>query len=256
MTEDKYQYPFDTEAESEVAPSPMTVVEPQVMETQDVRFLQIMRRLGVGMLCWLALSYISRESTAWTRWTKQYFHLAVNASTSQTFGKLLQSQAVQSIMTNSRNLLRLETVNRQLRREPFGGFDQGIMANSVWPVHGRLIRRFGWERTATGQNPQFSKGIVVTGIPDGDVVAIHSGKVVKIDRGPDYGWVLEIEHSKGWRSVYYNLDRVTAQVDQNVQTGDALGKLSSSQEPRDLRFRFELYQAGRLINPLTIIGPD
>jgi murein DD-endopeptidase MepM/ murein hydrolase activator NlpD len=257
MTEDKYQYPFDIEAESEVTPPPTTVAEPQVMGKQDVRqFLQIMQRLGVGMLCLLALSYISRGSTAWTRWTKQYFHLAVNASTGQTFGKLLQSQAVQIIMANSRNLLRLKTVNRQSRRGLFGDFDQGTMANSVWPTQGRLIQRFGWEQTATGQNPQFSKGVVVAGISDGDVVAIHSGKVVKIDREPDYGWVLEVGHSEGWRSVYHNLDRVVVQVAQYVQTGDLLGKLSSSQEPRDLRFWLELYQAGRLIDPLTIIGPD
>lgn len=258
MTEGKYQYPFDTEAESEVAPPPITAEEPPVMETKDARqFLQIMRRFGVGMLCLLALSYISQDKTAWTRWTKQYFHLAINASASQTFGKLLQTQAVQNIIANSRNLLRMETMDPQLRRKLSGGFfDQGTMANSVWPVQGRLLRRFGWEQSATGQNPQFSKGIEVAGIPDGNVVAIHSGKVVKIDREPYYGWVLEIEHHEGWRSVYHNLDQVAIQVDQKVQTGDLLGKLASSQEPRDLRFWFELYQAGRLIDPLTIIGPD
>jgi murein DD-endopeptidase MepM/ murein hydrolase activator NlpD len=255
MTKSIDQDQFDAEG-NEVKPEPsITVNEPSNIDQDVQRSLKIVWRLGISVLCLLALSYISQGNTVWSNWIRQYLHTAVNASTGQTFGKLLRSQTVQSIMTNSRNLLRMKTVTPQLRRELSGAFGRGIMANSVWPVQGTLIRRFGWNQPLPGQKPQFSKGIVVAGITGSNVVAIHSGKVVKIDREPYYGWVLEIDHREGWRSVYHNLDQVTIEVNHNVQTGDLLGKLSLSQEPHDRRFWFELYEAGRLIDPLAIIGP-
>jgi murein DD-endopeptidase MepM/ murein hydrolase activator NlpD len=256
MTESKGQYQFDTE-ESEVTLPPLTPTAPPAMEIPDIkRLLQIMRRLVISGLCLLALSYISRGNTAWTKLARQYLHTAVNASTGQTFGRLLRSRTVQSLMANSRNLLRMEPTTLQQLQDPSGAFNRGTMANSVWPVQGTLIRRFGWDHPPAGQNPQFSNGIVVAGMSGGNVVALHSGKVVKIDREPSGGWVLEIEHPEEWRSVYHNIDQVAIRINHQVQTGDLLGKLKLSQEPRDLRCWFELYEAGRLIDPLSIIGPD
>jgi murein DD-endopeptidase MepM/ murein hydrolase activator NlpD len=258
MTDNKYsyQYQFDTEA-SEATPPTLPTAAPTARDVQDNRrFLQILRRWGISLLCLLSLSYIAKENTVWTRWTRPYLHWAVNASTGQTFGRLLSLRTVQSIVANSRELLRLEQGVAPLLPKFAGTSDWEPMAHSVWPVQGRLIRRFGWGQPAKDQSRQFSKGIEVAGNPGGQVVAIQSGQVTKLECEPNCGWVVEIGHYGGWRSVYHNLNQVAVRLNQKVQTGDLLGRLKSSPEPGALRFWLELYQADRLIDPLTIIGPD
>ncbi|MGD8401570.1 MAG: M23 family metallopeptidase [Bacillota bacterium] len=255
MSENKYsyQYSFDTEASEAAPPTLSLAAAPPRDIRNNRRFLQILRRLGISLLCLLALTYIAKENTVWTRWTRPYLHWAVNASTGQTFGRFLRLRSVQSIMANSRELLRLE---QGVTPEYGGSSDWEAMAHSMWPVQGRLIRRFGWGPPVNNQKRQFSKGIEVEGSPGGQVSAIQAGQVVKMAREPNYGWILELDHDGGWRSVYHHLDQVTVQLNQRVPTGGLLGKLKSSQEPGALRFELELYKADRLIDPLTIIKPD
>jgi murein DD-endopeptidase MepM/ murein hydrolase activator NlpD len=212
------------------------------------RRLRILGRLLTSIMCWLILIYLSQSNTGWSRWAKRYYHQAINASTSQTFGKFLQSRAVHSIMATSRQLLRMEA---PLSREQSDGGE--AMAASVWPVQGSLARGFGWYQPANGQDPQFSRGILLDGIPGGKVMAIHAGKVVKVKREPSSGWLLEIDHGAGWVSTYRNLDQPYLEVNQIVSTGASLGKLKSSPKPQDRWLQLEVSEAGRLVDPLTVI---
>jgi murein DD-endopeptidase MepM/ murein hydrolase activator NlpD len=255
MTERHYQNPGDDQTGA-LIPPPFSTSGPADGDGRTEQwFLQLAWRLGISVLCLLALGYIAQGNTAWSRWTKAYLHQAVNASTAQTFGKLYRSPALQNIMANSRNLLRMEQINPSGWPEVPSGVVGGPMAEAVWPVRGKLIRHFGWYQPEPGSGRRFTKGIVLAGRAGERVVAVHSGRVNKVELESASGWVVEVEHSGGWHSVYHNLGRVAVRLNQEVDTGGVLGALKSTSRPLDRQLRLELYKAGRLIDPLTVIGP-
>jgi murein DD-endopeptidase MepM/ murein hydrolase activator NlpD len=245
MNEHYYYEQSDTMAE------PVVSLKVEPVEAPPLgRRLRILGRLLTSIICWLILLYLSQSNAGWSCWAKRYYHQAINASTVQTFGKFLQSQAVNSIMATSRQLLRMEAPLSA--DQPEGGRPEA-MADSVWPVQGSIARGFGWYQPANGQDPQFSRGILLKGIPGGKVVAIRTGKVVKVKREPSSGWRMEIDHGAGWLSTYRNLAQPYLKVNQIVVTGALIGKLKLSPKPQECWLELEISEAGRLIDPLTVI---
>jgi murein DD-endopeptidase MepM/ murein hydrolase activator NlpD len=251
MTENQCQDLYDSQMNAEAPPASPVSELPGGERRDEQCFLQIAGRIGIGVLCLLALSYIAQGDTGWSRRAQSYLHLAVNASTGQTFGKLIRSPALQTIMTNSRNLLRMEHAKLPLLPKLAGG----VMAEAVWPLQGKLLRRFGWFQPLPGQERRFSKGIVLAGRSGEAVVAIYSGRVIKVEREPTFGWIVALEHSEGLRSFYHNLGQITVRLNQTVATGELLGNLKSTSKPQELLLGLEVYEADRLIDPLTVIGP-
>ena len=98
MTERQYQNPGDDQTGA-LIPTPFSTSGSADGDGRTEQwFLQLAWRLGISVLCLLALGYIAQENTVWSRWTKFYLHQAVNASTAQTFGELYRSPALQNIM--------------------------------------------------------------------------------------------------------------------------------------------------------------
>ncbi|HYH01492.1 MAG TPA: M23 family metallopeptidase, partial [Bacillota bacterium] len=176
-----------------------------------------------------------------------------NATTGQTFGRVIKSPVVSSIMANSRNLIRLEDVTNKLMNPADTSLNQPQLSNTVWPVSGKLVQGFGWYQPADSNKPQFFKGIAIAGLPGAKVVAIHSGKVVEVYQESGLGWTLTLENSGGYRSIYRNLGQVSVNISQNVQAGDIIAQLKTTPESSGTVGQFELYEAGQPIDPLSVL---
>lgn len=84
-----------------------------------------------------------------------------------------------------------------------------------------------------------------------NVVAVMDGKVVKVDRNPILGELVEIQHANGLVSVYISLDDVKVQLGQNVRQGDILAKAGQNQfeQEQGNHLHFEIRKDDQAVNP-------
>ena len=249
MIENKQLYQFDETVEM-TQPSPVETETEALPASGTLKFLG---RVGVSLLCLLILIYIAKAPFRWARWTKRQLHTAINATSGQTFGRLIKSPVVSSIVANSRNLIRLEDVTQKLMNPASASLNRPQLTHAVWPVSGKLVQGFGWYQPAGSNKPQFFKGVAIAGLPGAKVVAIHSGKVVEVYQESGMGWTLTLENSEGYRSIYRNLGQVLVNISQTVQAGEVIAHLKTTSEPNGAVGQFEIYEGGQPIDPLSVL---
>ena len=86
-----------------------------------------------------------------------------------------------------------------------------------------------------------------------DVVSILNGTVIDIKKDETLGNVVEIKHSDNIISTYQGLSEVLVKKDQNVNTGQTIGKSGKVElgETIENALLFEMIKDGKYINPLN-----
>lgn len=246
MIENKQLYPFEETNESNEPPKVET--EPEISLWQSAA--KSLERVAVSVFCLLLLILVAKNPHPLAKWVKQHLHTAMNLSAGQTFGRFLKSPVVKSIVANGRNLIRLEDVTKKGRinlpqeNARFGD-------HPVWPLQGKILRRFGWYQSLASDKPQFSRGVVISGAPDTAVFAVQSGTVAEVYR-EQVGWTLVLDHGSHCRSVYRNLGQVLVNLGQNLQAGEAIAKLKTWVPTGQPSLEFELQEAGEPVDPLSV----
>ena len=64
-------------------------------------------------------------------------------------------------------------------------------------------------------------------IEDTKVISSEEGKVVSIEKRADRNNVIVIEHTNGYKTVYYGVDDVTVSINKTVEKGEQLGYLNN-----------------------------
>lgn len=103
-----------------------------------------------------------------------------------------------------------------------------------------------------------STGILYTSDEGFDVVASVDGIVKKVASDNILGNYIVIEHSNGYKTMYYSLSETTVTENQQVVKGDVIGisgpnKLESSSQYNLL---FEVYKDGKLTDPEDFYNID
>ncbi len=126
---------------------------------------------------------------------------------------------------------------------------QFTQINILWPVHGRIIRRFGEEYR--GYNTSvISNGIDIAVPENTPVVAVDDGEVVFSDRFGGQGKLIIIDHKNGFFSVYaYNNDLLANRGDK-VKRGQVIARSGMTGSANQPSLHFELRRDGRAINPI------
>ncbi|HEY8365394.1 MAG TPA: M23 family metallopeptidase [Haloplasmataceae bacterium] len=89
-----------------------------------------------------------------------------------------------------------------------------------------------------------------------DVVASLTGKVVKVGYDDLHGYVVEIEHINGLKTLYSSLGSVNVELDEVVSQGEVIGKAGSNNyDPESgVHVHFEIFLNGFKQNPNEMIG--
>lgn len=87
------------------------------------------------------------------------------------------------------------------------------------PVVGDVVTGFG-EVSESGVR---ARGLTIATSPAATVVAPAAGRIAFAGQFRGYGRIVIIEHGGGWTSLIANLDRLTAQIGDQVRQGDPLG---------------------------------
>ncbi len=140
---------------------------------------------------------------------------------------------------------KLETLLKRLARRgkkvKRGG---GKISKLMWPVRGRIVRKFGYYTDARYGVRLVNNGIDISAAYGSDVVAASGGTVVYAGDLEGYGKVVIIEH-KGFFTVYANLKSVYVKVGKRVRRGERIGKLAG----KPLHFEVRLGSGRKAVDP-------
>ncbi|EPY09528.1 MULTISPECIES: M23 family metallopeptidase [Paenibacillus] len=88
-----------------------------------------------------------------------------------------------------------------------------------------------------------------------DVVAAMSGKVTRAEQHATNGFVVEVDHGNGMKTVYQSLADVKVKQGDVVKKGDALATAGRSELEKELgvHVHFEVYNENKPVNPTTVL---
>ncbi|MFM1797770.1 MAG: hypothetical protein RLZZ117_48 [Cyanobacteriota bacterium] len=122
----------------------------------------------------------------------------------------------------------------------------------LWPARGVFTSPYGWRWG------RMHKGIDIANSVGTPIVAAQSGRVTYAgwnDGG--YGYLVEITHEDGSRSLYAHNSRILVQVGEEVAQGQQISQMGSTGRSTGPHLHFEIHAPGLgAINPMQLLRPS
>ncbi|MEB3335520.1 MAG: M23 family metallopeptidase [Cyanobacteriota bacterium] len=119
----------------------------------------------------------------------------------------------------------------------------------LWPAKGLFTSGYGWRWG------RMHKGIDIANSVGTPILAAQSGRVTYAgwnDGG--YGYLVEITHDDGSRSLYAHQSRILVQVGEEVSQGQQVGQMGSTGRSTGPHLHFEIHAPGYgAINPIEVL---
>ena len=119
----------------------------------------------------------------------------------------------------------------------------------LWPARGVMSSGYGWRWG------RMHKGIDIANSVGTPILAAQDGRVTFAgwsDGG--YGYLVELTHSDGSRSLYAHQSRILVQVGEEVTQGQQLGQMGSTGRSTGPHLHFEIHAPGYgAINPMDLL---
>lgn len=126
----------------------------------------------------------------------------------------------------------------------------------VWPLAGRMSSGFGWVYSDTMADWRYHRGIDISA-EEGDAIrAVHPGTVTDVRLDGAWGWVLEIEHSPGYSTLYAGSRRVFVERGDEVEAGQQVAQVGSTamvEGGAAPHLHLEMTWGGTIIDPLEVL---
>ena len=141
-------------------------------------------------------------------------------------------------------LVRLEQEkNRQVDMLGLGG-SKGKLR---WPSAGKITERFG-----TKKRPGFNwKGVVIAAQEGSNIESIADGQVLFSDWLKGFGWVIVIDHGKGYMSLYGHAQTLLKDVGDTAYQGETIALVGQSGGQAQAGLYFEIRHKGKAVNPTS-----
>lgn len=121
----------------------------------------------------------------------------------------------------------------------------------LWPAKGLFTSGYGWRWG------RMHKGIDIANSIGTPILAVQDGRVSFAgwsDGG--YGYLVEITHEDGSRSLYAHQSRILVQQDERVRQGQQIGLMGSTGRSTGPHLHFELHAPGYgAVNPMLVLDP-
>jgi murein DD-endopeptidase MepM/ murein hydrolase activator NlpD len=131
-----------------------------------------------------------------------------------------------------------------------GPEEQRLMLDAMpakWPLKGYVTREFFV--TGGEKSPQYHPGIDIAAPRNTPVYAAADG-IVEVSRFDDsYGWVVEVDHGYGIRSVYGHNTRNLVSVGDRVARGKTIAFVGSTGKSTAPHLHFEVRENGVPVDP-------
>jgi septal ring factor EnvC (AmiA/AmiB activator) len=120
-----------------------------------------------------------------------------------------------------------------------------------WPLEGRVITAFGFERHPDFQTMVMNKGVEISPARDKSLIlAVHTGKVVYADYFQGYGNLLIVDHGMTYYSLYGHCAEFLAAVGDMVRAGQPVAVVGDSGSLKGECLYFEVRYKTKALDPL------
>ena len=120
-----------------------------------------------------------------------------------------------------------------------------------WPLEGRVITPFGFEKHPDFETVVMNKGVEITPARDKSLIlAVHSGKVVFADYFQGYGNLLIVDHGMTYYTLYGHCSEFMAAVGDMVRAGQPLALVGDTGSLKGECLYFELRYKTKALDPL------
>jgi septal ring factor EnvC (AmiA/AmiB activator) len=121
----------------------------------------------------------------------------------------------------------------------------------AWPLEGRVITAFGFERHPDFQTMVMNKGVEISPAKDKSLIlAVHTGKVVYADYFQGYGNLLIIDHGMTYYSLYGHCAEFLAVVGDMVRAGQPVAVVGDTGSLKGECLYFEIRHKTKALDPL------
>ena len=120
-----------------------------------------------------------------------------------------------------------------------------------WPLEGRIITRFGFEKHPDFDTVVENKGVEISPAAGKSLIlAIHDGKVVYTDYFQGYGNLLIVDHGMTYYTLYGHCAEFLASVGDMVRAGQPVAVVGDTGSLKGECLYFEVRHKTRALDPL------
>jgi murein DD-endopeptidase MepM/ murein hydrolase activator NlpD len=118
---------------------------------------------------------------------------------------------------------------------------------TVWPVKGYVTKEF--KVTGGEKNPDYHPGMDIAAERETPVLVVADGIVEMSGFDETYGWMVEVDHGYGIRSVYGHNSRNLVQTGDRVTRGTTIAFVGSTGKSTAPHLHFEVRENGVPVDP-------
>ena len=131
--------------------------------------------------------------------------------------------------------------------DPFGSLKNKL----PWPAEGKVVRNFG-DSYASGKLKH--NGLLINTAEEGDVKAVHYGRVVFANWLRGFGLITILDHGDGYMTLYGHSSSLFTSPGDWVEAGEAIAQAGRTGGTNDPAVYFEVRHNGKPDNPQRWLG--
>jgi murein DD-endopeptidase MepM/ murein hydrolase activator NlpD len=120
---------------------------------------------------------------------------------------------------------------------------------SIWPVRGWVTSEFGLRTNPFGRRAEFHTAIDIATKLGAPIEAPADGIVKNVEKRPDTGLMIQIEHGRGIQTLYAHLFRTAVSKGQVVKRGEVIGYVGNSGRSTGAHLHYAVSLNGVYVNP-------
>lgn len=158
-----------------------------------------------------------------------------------------RSTKIKLLKNDQKRLEKLAKAIAKLKKKKINGMSFAKQKGGLaWPVNGKVTNKFG--RLRSGSKLKW-RGVLIETKAGASVKAVSGGRVVFSDWLTGYGFVLIIEHGRGYMSLYGHNQQLLKSVGDNVSKNEQIALAGKSGRNGKPALYFEIRHKGKPINP-------
>mgnify|MGYP000846382642 FL=1 len=120
---------------------------------------------------------------------------------------------------------------------------------NLWPVTGWVTSEFGPRANPFGGRREFHSGMDIAAKLGAPIQAPADGIVANVEKRPDLGLLIKVEHGRGIFTLYAHLFRSAVSKGQMVKRGEVLGYVGNSGRSTGAHLHYSVNLNGVYVNP-------
>ena len=120
---------------------------------------------------------------------------------------------------------------------------------SIWPVTGWVTSEFGRRTNPFGGRGEFHTALDIATKLGAPIQAPADGIVANVEKRPDMGLMIQVEHGRGIQTLYAHLFRAAVSKGQVVKRGDVIGYVGNSGRSTGAHLHYSVSLNGVYVNP-------